>query len=147
MFLFLRFTARTGLPWAVFGILMMLAPVEALACRCVEIGPSAAYPQAAAVVYARVLSVAPVPEGIGTVAALDVRHAWKRNVMKSLSVVSLTDCAFEWQAEMEYILFLMEDAPNTYSTGKCLGNRPVDGAADVRTWLDLHATSADLLPN
>lgn len=116
-------------------VVVALQPQHALACRCREPAIATAYRRADAVVQALVVKVVPTPQPPGSTAILAVSKTWRRDLPDEIAVSTVTDCAYEWREGREYVLFLVRDSTGVLSTGRCLGNRPVEDAGDMLTWL------------
>lgn len=127
------------------GVAVAIASAQSAgACRCIEPGPAESYGRAAAVVRANVIKVVAAPEGPGSTAILKVSQAWKSEVPEELAVTTVTTCAFDWRQGKGYFLFLVRDGTGFFSTGRCLGNQPVDSAAELVKWLGEHGASVQV---
>jgi hypothetical protein len=134
MYRFARLLALT----LTVGCLSAAVANDASACRCKEPPPERAYRDSAAVVRARVTKFVPAPEGEGGTAILSVLKAWKKDVPTELAVTTLTSCAYPFQEQHDYVLFLVQDHAVLYSTGRCLGNQTLDEAKGLLDWLRKH---------
>jgi hypothetical protein len=121
-------------------------PTSVFACRCVEPSPTEAYRVAYAIVDAKVVQVIPGPQPPGSVAVLEVKHAWKNGVRPLIAAVTATDCSYDWKEGKRYVLFLFDNPPILYSTGRCAGNLIDERAESLRAWLAQHGAMAALLP-
>lgn len=136
-----------GMSWiGIGGALLMLGNVStAFACRCAEPPPATAYARAQAVVQGSVKKVIPAPEGVGGTAIVCVSRAWKTDVPAELAVTTVTDCAYPWAENEQYVLFLVRDSNGLYSTARCLGNHRIEDRTRLQ-WLDAHGQSARVKP-
>jgi hypothetical protein len=117
------------------------------ACRCVEPNaPSAAYRAADAVVLAKIVKREPRPELDGFTLSLFVESAWKGEVNQELSVTTGTDCRYSADPGREYVLFLSRAPQNVFTTGLCMGNRPVGEATKLLRWFEANAKQAAVIP-
>lgn len=133
-------TARPVLAGALGALLLL--PGAALACRCTEPGPAAAYRRADAVALVRVEEVA-APDAEGTVrATATVRQAWKASLAASVRLVTGESCAFLLAAGQEYLLYLAA-GQGEYGTYICRGNLGASGAGGRLGWLRRHGRRAD----
>jgi hypothetical protein len=136
-------------------LLGLLAPARALACRCTEPkSVGAAYRNAQAVVVTRVLEVHATPSGDGLTAVLSVSRAWKKDLPTQLTIVSGTTCKYVLEPNLEYLLYLSHDPKmlegrdnETYTTGICLGNKPLQQASNAVQWLRKHGRASAIRPH
>lgn len=122
-------------------VLRSLPATPAVMCRCTEPKSTrAAYRAARAVVIAKVTEVRRGVDGF--TAVLVVSLAWKKDVPTRLVIVSATSCSYDLQVDREYLLYLVHDIKmlegkddQTYTTGICLGNKPLAEATKALRWL------------
>jgi hypothetical protein len=137
---------------AVFGLTLA---TSALACRCLEPkSPQRAYDHAKAVVIAEVIDVRPDPRGDGFAASIAVMQAWKEDLPARLDVLSATTCKFDLQPHGKYLLYLTHDpkmmrgaSEETFTTGLCLGNKPLAAAPEIVRWLRIHGRGSSIRSN
>jgi hypothetical protein len=134
--------------------LCFILPALALACRCTEPkSVDAAYQAARAVIVARVLEVQAAPHVDGFTAVLSVSQAWKKDVPNQLTIQSGTTCRYGLESNHEYLLYLTHDPKmlggrddKTYTTGICLGNKPLPEASKTVRWLQKHGRASAVRP-
>ncbi|MBK8181831.1 MAG: hypothetical protein IPK63_02485 [Candidatus Competibacteraceae bacterium] len=123
------------------------APVAGFACRCLEdISPAAAYKYADAVVQGQVQTVrGDINAREGSTASVAVSKAWKMSVSGEIEVLTSKSCAFAFEAETEYLLYL-QILPNGtgYTTRRCAGNKPIAEARKALDWLARRGAPATL---
>jgi len=124
------------LPISIF-ILLLLTETTVLACRCNPPDVARAWKDASLVVRVKVDDVIILPSGEGSSAIVTVAASWKKDSPKRLVVSSFTNCAFNWKAGKEYVLFLRKESNGLYSSDRCMGNRPGNDL-DAIKWLDQH---------
>lgn len=129
--------SRLLLRAAAASIAIAAASGSALACRCVDPTPAAAYRGAELVVRARVAKVSGDPEGPGgAVARLTVAQSWKGAVTGEIEVATSTTCAYPFEAGQELLVYLQRGTgAAAWSTRRCRGNRPLAEAAGALDWL------------
>ena len=137
-------SSRTGLISCLLGLSLLSG--NTLACRCQEPTMENAYAKAEVLVRARVTQVIPAPDQAGSTGILSVLEAWKQSVPRVLAVSSLTSCAFPWDENREYFLFLMRDSNGLFSTARCLGNTTADDAGTIIEWLSTQGAPASIHP-
>lgn len=117
------------------------------ACRCLEVNsPSAAYKHAAAVVVGQVESLKQQRDDVdGADVTLEVTRAWKANVPARLHLTTGTTCAFAFAAGGSYLLFLQQVSDDTYTTGRCMGNRELAKASSFLSWLKANGKAAEVV--
>ena len=135
-------------------VLAVMLPAPALACRCTE--PKSvrgAYQKARAVVVARVLEVHGESRLDGLTAVLSVSQAWKKDVPPQLTIVSGTTCRYDLEPNRDYLLYLTHDPKmlggrddETYTTGICLGNKPLAEAKKAVEWLQKNGRASAVRP-
>jgi serine protease inhibitor ecotin len=115
-----------------------LATSQAIACRCVEpVAPKAAYRNASVAVKAQVTDLKTDPAKDATTVTLAVSHRWKQNAAEQIEVVTDTNCAYPFEKNREYVLFLQKDKGMPgYYTARCMGNQPIDKGESMLKWLD-----------
>lgn len=117
------------------AVLSIAGSSTALACRCSEPGPQAAYRSANTVVHAKVLSVTKENDGDGIAYVVEVRESWKQPVPSQIAVHTGTTCSFDAEVGATYVLFLRQDTPAVYETAKCMGNRPEASSRELLKFL------------
>lgn len=133
-----------GLRAAAAALCLLVACDAALACRCTEPAPPAAYRGADAVVTARVLQVWGDPEGPGgAVAQLALDRSWKVTLTGTIEVATSSTCAYPFEVGQELLVYLHRAKGATqWTTGRCHGNRALATAAPALTWLGRHGRTA-----
>jgi hypothetical protein len=117
------------------------------ACRCVEpSAPAEAYRAADAVVLAKVVKLEPRPELGGFSISLFVERAWKSEVNQELSITTGSDCLYSTEPEQKYVLFLARASDRTFTTGQCMGNRPLGKGDKLIRWFQDKAKAAQVIP-
>lgn len=128
--------------------LCVLGAVKTInACRC--IGPSSpaeAYRPANAIVLAKVVQVEPRPELGGFSVSLFIERAWKSEVNQEFWITTGSGCLYVVEPERKYLLFLTRTPDKTFTTGQCMGNRPLAEGAKLIRWLDTTAKQASVIP-
>ncbi len=118
----------------------VLAAPGAWACRCKEpteiAGP---YKRAEAVVVAKVSNVSPNPKIDGFTVILQISEVWKASLPRLITVETGTDCRYPFEQGKEYLVVVLKVASG-YTTGRCLGNRPVADAQPAIQWLNTKGT-------
>lgn len=121
-------------------LLIFLFATNVWACRCVnQIPISTFYAEADLVVLGKVVEIEGDFYGpSGGTAAIQVFGAWKMSVDRQpLLVHTDTSCAFHFEIEEEYLLFLHHDHTGIgkFETHMCLGNLRVIEAEKQLEWL------------
>ncbi|HET7539478.1 MAG TPA: hypothetical protein VFK05_06390 [Polyangiaceae bacterium] len=117
------------------------------ACRCVEPNaPVAMYRSADAVVVAKVVKRDRRPDIDGFTLSLFVERAWKSEIDQEVLITTGTDCQYAAEPERKHLMFLTRAAPPVFTTGKCMGNRPLDEATKLIDWLEANAKQAAVIP-
>ncbi len=118
------------------AIILLLAPSAAVACRCKEPTEIAgSYKRSVAVVRAKVSNVTPNPKIDGLTVILQVSDVWKTSLPQMITVQTGTDCRFPFEEGGEYLVVLLK-MQDGYTTGRCLGNRPIQEAKGAMEWLN-----------
>ena len=134
---------------AIFGLTLA---TSALACRCLEPkSPQRAYDHATAVVIAEVIDVRFDSTGGGFAASIAVIQAWKQDLPARLDVLSATTCKSDLHPHTKYLLYLTHDpkmmrgaSEETFTTGLCLGNKPLAVADETLRWLQFHGRATSV---
>ena len=139
-------TLRAVIP-AVFLLLLAL-PVTSFACRCAgSLPPAAAYRLADTVVLGKTTAVSGDINREGLTATVRVMQVWKRTVSPEIVVSTTTTCAFSFQANQEYLLYLSwEPHSGRYTTKACVGNQLIAAADQALRWLKKYGRSVALSP-
>jgi hypothetical protein len=116
------------------------------ACRCVEPSLPEAYRAADAVVLAKVQRLEPRPELGGSAIFLFVESAWKGEVDQELAITTGTDCLYSVEVERKYLLFLRRGAGRAFTTGRCMGDRPLEGGEQTLRWLEQSGKQVPVIP-
>lgn len=124
---------------------MVVAPTVH-ACRCLEPSSAAsAYKAADVVALGKVVSVTAQPEAERTAITLHVTEAWKADLPRSIQIVTGTTCAFPFERDGRYLLFLLRGSDSRFVTERCMGNRALAQAHAFRAWLEKHGKVAKVL--
>lgn len=123
-----------------------MLPTVGFACRCPgSISPIAAYKQADIVLWGKVMAVKGDINKEGATARISVSKVWKKKIRNEVSVLTATTCAFEFQLNEEYLLYLYESPDGKYyTTKKCVGNLPISQAEKALDWLKRHGMPMDI---
>jgi hypothetical protein len=110
-------------------------PTGALACRCKEPSPAAAYRQAASAVLGEIR--ARRDEGGGrTTYTVEVARSWKHDVTGTVTVETGTTCRFDAEVGRRYLLFLGASGGGRYYTRRCMGDRQEGAASETLRFLE-----------
>ena len=132
---------------ASMGLVVSGAVKSISACRCVEPKrPAEAYRSAEAVVVAKIVKLEPRPELGGFAMFLFVERAWKSEVNQELSVITGSDCLYSVEPDKKYLLFLTRTPEKVFTTGQCMGNRPLGDADKPLRWLETSTKPAPVIP-
>ena len=126
------------LPLLVYaGLVALVVPLSASACRCAPPATAQAYKAAAAVVLATVEAVREETAIDGSVATFRVTRSWKGDLPTHVRVMTGTNCAIPWEPGEQYLLFLERDAARkTLFATRCNGTARADAAKDRLAWLN-----------
>ncbi len=117
---------------------VLFSVTSTFACRCVNPENKDAYAKANVIVQAIVKDIIISPSGEGGTAVIEVSNCWKTNAPSRMAVVSLTNCAFLWEINKEYILFIFQEKNGIYSSDRCSGNKNIDSSKSLLEWLNKH---------
>ena len=117
---------------------------EASACRCREPMVGTAYRRAALVVLAETVAVRSRPEIQGQTVIVRVHNAWKEDSPEELTIVTGSDCAYMMKLGEKHLLFLSPAEGDSFTTGKCMGDRAAGDAKSSLSWLRRHGTVATI---
>jgi len=142
-------TRRTKILWlgacVTLGVLGAVKTISA--CRCADPGtPIDAYRAADAVVLAKVVQLEPRRELGGFSISLFVERAWKSEVNQELSISTGSDCLYATEPAQKYVLFLARASDRTFTTGQCMGNRPLGESDQLMRLFEAKATPAQVIP-
>jgi hypothetical protein len=123
---------------AVLLSILTLGPIKsALACRCSEPGPEAAYHRADVVALVQVSEVGS-PSADGVIRATgSVQKAWKSTIPATIHIVTGEDCAFHLAPDRTYLLYFAAGT-DEFGTYRCRGNHEVMNARPILHWLELY---------
>jgi len=126
-----------------FFILLLSISSGVYACRCIELSPEESFERSGIVVKGKIEAVALLPNYDGSISILKVEKTWKKNSLNAIGIISLTNCSFVFEKEIEYFVFLKRDKYGLYSTDKCSGNKTAKDSNKMSDWLNSINSSSD----
>lgn len=137
-------TVKNLLLLLIAGILLIvLGSVQIYACTCVKNqSQRKLYQNAGAVVTGKIISVETIDQMTQTVrATIEVEQAWKTTVAHQITIVTGDSCAFAFEKDGKYLLYLSKTDANDWSTSVCSGNKKHEQAGKSLGWLKKHGVS------
>lgn len=124
-------------------MLVILGGVQTYACTCVKNqSERKLYRQAGAVVFGKIISVETIDQKTQTVrATVEVEQAWKTAVTRQITIITGDSCAFVFEKDGKYLLYLSKTDAGDWSTSVCSGNKKREQAGKSLGWLKKHGAS------
>jgi hypothetical protein len=127
-------------------LLALGASYRAYACRCVEPSVKSAHRRASMIVLGEALEVVPRPDIQGQEVKVRVLESWKSDSVEIVTIVTGTTCSYPLKTGEKHLLFLIFSEPGHLTTGRCMGDLPLEKAKQSLAWLGKHARRGTVRP-